>query len=225
MLGYHRRRSPLKLVLWWGSFLALSLLLAWRFEWLPGSGNEESPLEPDSTVNLDPKAPRNSVPAKTANDPFDPSVFSHQTEPGGRGNADLRLPARFPSPVPSKTRTLPFDPNVGLKTGSSGTRKTHGMRPVGLGIPTVDFPAGNQSGISLAGHQRVIIGDDAAPPPQTLRKIDGLLSAGEYLAAHKQLSQIYWNQPQWRNAIRGRIEHDLLRSLAAFSAALCRAAG
>lgn len=55
----------------------------------------------------------------------------------------------------------------------------------------------------------------AASPPATidpelgarLRKIDLLLDENDYLTAHRDLSTIYWYQPQHRPHIRQRIEH------------------
>lgn len=47
---------------------------------------------------------------------------------------------------------------------------------------------------------------DDGPPTATLAKIDGLRDRGDYLAAHKLLSRMYWDKPQWRKAIRRRLE-------------------
>ena len=51
----------------------------------------------------------------------------------------------------------------------------------------------------------------AGPPvPEELRPlvaaIDGAIEAGEYLAAHRELSRLYWDRPDLRPVIQGRID-------------------
>ena len=47
----------------------------------------------------------------------------------------------------------------------------------------------------------------AAPALQVdFTEIDGLMQAGDFIAAHRQLSALYWNEPALRETIRERIE-------------------
>ncbi len=225
MHGYHRRRSPLKLALWGGSFLALSLVLAWRFDWLPGGGEAESPLEPNSQTAGDAAASSNKVGIDNGGDAlFDPSVFKQQREPDGR---DVSMPKNFAPPTGTLPGGFPSHAASGRKTrnASSGIVRNTGrdltMANNATGRNANPFSGGNRAAANSSSGRspsradvegssdrlsetRTL--DNAAPPASTLQKIDSLIRAGETKAAHKELSQIYWKQPQWRGAIRHRIE-------------------
>jgi len=212
MRGYYKRRSPLKLALWCGVFASLSLFLAWRLDWLPGGGRDESPLEQDELVVLDAKTSQTDGEKNAVPEPVDPNIFSRQSEPGSRGSANLRLPDRFPAAASKSMRIE--SPRRKPRDGSRGGTSKKGLAAFSphMGLnPNSDrspprVPVRRNSGIRLAGHQRPLVKDDASPPAATLGKIDRLLQAGDYKAAHKQLSQIYWKHPEWRDAIRQRIE-------------------
>lgn len=223
MHGYHRRRSPLKVAVWCGAFLSLSFVLAWRFEWLPGSGEGESPVEPNSEVVGDAAPPDDATATADARNPFDRSVFERQQEPDGR---DVNMPKNFTAPssgVPkpgflatasrkSKT-TGPFDAlrDDTHKRPPSETRfSRYGSSPdnrnrVAANNTPPRVPSRGTSTIRPAGFENTAA-DDSTPPADTLQKIDSLIRAGDMKAAHKELSQIYWKKPQWRKAIRQRIE-------------------
>jgi lipoprotein-anchoring transpeptidase ErfK/SrfK len=225
MHGYHRRRSPMKLVIWCGAFLSLSLVLAWRFDWLPGGGEGESPVEPNSEVVGDDVAARGRAGAARSGDsPFDASVFQHQHEPGDN-ERDVSMPKNFGAPT-SAGATAGFPDNPPRKTGGTAASLTRhddgrgrvpsemrfsrygspdGGNRVAANTTTPRAPSRGTSPIRQTGFQNGAA-DDSAPPPETLQKIDVLIRAGETRAAHKELSQIYWKKPQWRNAIRQRIE-------------------
>jgi len=226
MHGYHRRRSPMKLVIWCGAFLSLSLVLAWRFDWLPGGGESESPVEPNSEVVGDAIAKGNGTGAARSGDSaFDPSVFQRQQEPKG-DDRDFSMPKNFGAPT-SAGATAGFpgrNAEDGRRKADGGpstlnsqlsTRETrfsrYGSSPgsenrVAANTTTPRVPSRGTSPIHQAGFQNAKAADDSTPPPETLQKIDALIRAGETRAAHKELSQVYWKQPQWRNAIRHRIE-------------------
>jgi len=44
-------------------------------------------------------------------------------------------------------------------------------------------------------------------PPTEMAGIDESIQSGDYIAAHRQLSSIYWNKPEWRDSIRSRIDN------------------
>lgn len=217
MHGYHRRRSPLKLAIWCGAFLSLTLVFAWRFDWLPGSGDTESPVEPNSEMVGDASLTDDKVAAARPGEaPFDPSVFQQQQEPDG---PEVSMPKKFGAPKS-------IAPTVGLsrdntsaraaKTAGSTARdprsrffSRYGSTPgagnrVAANTTTPRVPTRGTSTIRPAGFENSP--DDGAPPAETLQKIDSQIRAGETRAALKELSQIYWKKPHWRKAIRHRIE-------------------
>jgi lipoprotein-anchoring transpeptidase ErfK/SrfK len=223
MHGYHRRRSPLKLAIWCGAFLSLSLVLAWRFDWLPGSGEAESPVEPNSEVVGDAASTDDKLAAAKPGDaPFDPSVLQQQQEPDGH---DVNMPKKFTAPGSGSTTARSDDPfNVGSTASARNTGRNDGRGRIGSEmrfsrfgsagdaenrvaantmsprVPSRSTPAVRQTGFQNSAP------DDSTPPADTLQKIDSLIRAGETKAAHKELSQIYWKKPQWRKAIHQRIE-------------------
>lgn len=188
--GYYRRRSAITWSVWGGAFLVLSLFLAWRLEWLPGSGGD-SPVEEETPAE---KSVVHSDAAPTEDDKgpelIDQTVFNQQGEPGD-GFAE---PARFRGGADAKPITppapLPRGDGVAGKSGSPGflnnyTPRGKGVRPAGYRAPQTEA---------------------SAPSATELSQIDRLIRGGNYVAAHKQLSEIYWNHPKSRRAIKSRIE-------------------
>ena len=208
MRGYHRRRSALSTTIWAGAFLTLCLILAWKFEWLPGSGSE-SPVEEGVEAGdglqvkvqpADKSGTGDQTPA--ADNPF---VFEKQSEPGGLTSQDYNMPRKFEPPVPGATKNTLIIPKGGEPRPLASTghplaeSNDPGRSPYAL------RPRTQPNGIQQTGFQKTQI-DTSAPPVATLRRIDGLIRADKLLDAHKELSEIHWKHPEWRGAIRTRIE-------------------
>lgn len=69
-----------------------------------------------------------------------------------------------------------------------------------------DGSSSGRSPIRYAGHETEREPRQTSPPATLLAEIDGLRARSEHLAAHKKLSKIYWEKPEWRNGIKSRIE-------------------
>ncbi|MFQ5731240.1 MAG: L,D-transpeptidase family protein [Planctomycetaceae bacterium] len=214
MRGYHKRRSVLSTTIWCGAFALVCVVLAWKFQWLPGSGSG-SPVETttadDDAVNVKIERPPKDNPVPTVDDPF---VFSRQSEPGGLAGRDFDMPNHFEAPVPptgdSGTGTpAPRFPANGAERGRGlGSKDDAPAGDTRRRVEPRDTPraGGGSSSIKQAGFQSQKQRDTSAPPSAALGRIDGLIRAGKYLDAHKELSQLYWSDPAWRDAIRTRIE-------------------
>lgn len=192
---YYRRRSAITRSVWCGAFLVLSLFLAWRLEWLPGSG-DSSPVEEElpadaAVADVDPS----NSDAEKQTDAVDPSVFSQQGEPGD----DFAEPARFRGQAGARPIAS------ASKASGESDDAINGNAPAFLNeySPKGKSPG---TGVRPAGYRGPKQRDPDAPPPMVLSQIDRSIEQREYKEAHKQLSQIYWNKPQWRAAIKTRIE-------------------
>lgn len=212
MRGYHKRRSTLSLAIWAGAFLTLCLVLAWKFDWLPGS-QPETPVEPtaDNTGKSDeslapPPLIDDDGPVPPADNPFE---FGEQMEPGGLPSSHYTMPKNFEPPTPGKSGGDGIQLTGGIQPdGGTSNAKSHPLADVTPGSAKPPYAPGTgarRNGVSQAGYQKTQI-DDSTPPVATLRRIDGLIQADKYLDAHKELSEIYWKHPEWRGAIRTRIE-------------------
>ncbi len=51
----------------------------------------------------------------------------------------------------------------------------------------------------------------ADDPASKVAQIDAMLAAGEYIAAHREMSNIYWRQPEQRSLIMSRLEENAAR--------------
>lgn len=199
MRGYNRRqRSTLSLGIWAGGFVFLCALLAWKFQWLPGSNTPESPVEaPTTDITADTGNP--TSPAQTVPKPH--PLPLDQREPGDGLGGDFNMPERFLAPPDPAAKSGGVRQIGFANTATGSAKKNHPL----------DGPYDNQglSGARTSSNSLRLAGyeiDDASPPAQTLAKIDRLIQNGDYLAAHKELSEIYWKHPKWRSAIRLRIE-------------------
>lgn len=215
--GYHRHRSVVTWSVWAGAFLFLCAFLAWRFQWLPGSGSS-SPVEENVNSETNPPNPKVNAPPNVAESvpKLGLSLLKQQSEPENPFDEPPRLAGN------SRTKKHPeFSgtvPHMGI--GGSIPRAGSNM-PVGLErTPTTPPPAalrnqnnepyvpkGTASGIRQIGYEKPANSTaDSEPPVSKLAEIDRLITQRDYIAAHKELSKIYWNKPEWRSSIRRRIE-------------------
>ena len=187
----YRRRSTITWSVWGGAFVVLALFLAWRLEWLPGSGSG-GPVEEETTADNNVTATDDTKPPEVRPaEPVDPTVFNQQGEPGD----GFPEPARFRGGSDAK----PLTPASPLKGDNNVAGKS--------GIPSfLDNYPKKSTGIRRAGFTAPRPADDETPPATLLSQIDRLIQNREYLSAHRKLSEIYWNKPKWRKATKSRIE-------------------
>jgi len=176
--GYYRRRSTVTWVVWCGAFLFLCLFLAWRLQWLPGSGSGESPIVEDSADQSELDADQSASNNDAGEQPVEPSLLSRQSEP----NDEFQEPERFQNPFPPRGRSKPaFLSGSGSRSGlgspsGSGTRFEDsvgsGTSAGGGGSNTVaDQPNGSSttSYRRNASSQRGTSGTRSAPDGRSLR--------------------------------------------------------
>ena len=138
--------------------------------------------------------PRGSQPGSSTaagNDPSASRLFT--TDPGTLSQA-----RQFPDSVEpvGRGRVSPFeDPNVS-RTAESGPPQTPRTASA-PGSPVTASPAADSvETVPVTGTE------------PDLRPIDDLLQKGDYVSAHRDLSKIYWNQPESRRIIQERLDRN-----------------
>jgi len=221
----YRNRSLLNMGIWTSALVAVSLAMAWQFGWLPqevsvvDSENHKEGTDPEQQTDI---AADSST--KTQAD-TDPSIFTEQTEPvvergdstsaanrRSRHNKPPRtlLSRRWDDPaVPSVSPAMPA---AGLTSPArplivpnrTGQRRDTPSRVTDATAPRVNA---NRPGIVQTANQ--VSARQPMPPGGTqpdLSTIDGLLAKDDFLAAHRELSKLYWSHPDRRPKIQKRID-------------------
>jgi lipoprotein-anchoring transpeptidase ErfK/SrfK len=248
MRGNYRRRSTTSWVIWGTAFTVVTVLLAWKFQWL-GTGTQNSIVESGQDSDSEKLIAKNTSKAGEKVDPLNAEVFNRQTEPGERDPNDFKIPNRFGTKVPQRRKGVqPWeatpdrtnnpanrvnqDPSVRQASATSNNPQGNFLTPKnqttynGKGgnnqysgnqydnnrtVRNSDYspriiPGNQGTGIVRTGNERPQTTVDSGPPAATFSRIDLLIQRKETLAAHKELSRIYWQKPAWRSAIRTRIE-------------------
>jgi LysM repeat protein len=167
--------------------------LAWEFRWLPFDfGEPEGGTLADSSA---PEADGLEVSRVSAEEPaedveMDPLVFASQTEPSFAERGPARtIPTDFDPPAPVDEQP-PFEPAAAVVQISN-------EQPAAEQFPEPDASAPLDSSSLPA----------VSSPLKEFAEIDRLLAAGDELAAHRELSKVYWNRPELRGEIKSRIEN------------------
>lgn len=227
-----RQRPDLSLGAWSVTVLCLAVGAAWKFGWLPielgeahtGRLAETPPVPAAQPYDVAPPAGQPT----SAETPIevDPIVFSGQSEPppdstgdfagqllernqprrqrlsAGRpeGRWDTGSETTMPAQFPAVTDARP----VADRSGSNPPRTRAVIAQVSneVGQPALDEPAQNRPAEARPAAEPV---RPAADGPD-LQRIDQLLQAGKEIAAHRELSKIYWQHPEWRPVIMSRME-------------------
>lgn len=181
MRGNFQRRSSFSWVIWCSAFVIVTLLFAWKFEWF-GHSSDESITEtvPSSSVGEQESAA--NLLSSEGDNFSNTNILQLQTEPGA-------FPASVDrgSPHPRPKHPVWNEP-----------RETSDPERL---VPVQNYPD-PPSAIKTVGHDSMEVTE---PPRATLSGIDRLLQRGETLKAHEKLSNIYWKKPEWRSAIKQRI--------------------
>jgi lipoprotein-anchoring transpeptidase ErfK/SrfK len=187
-------------------------LSAWQLGWLPLDVGETESGALQSDDGSDPADTGVSI----ADDPI---VFTEQTEPGDVGFAD-RTEWSTPT-TDSAPRLLPFEedttdrplreipPNAPPNFSSSAPQ-----RPVSQTEFNERDRAETSGIITTAGERERIKTNPKTPASLSPKRgvalsfpqIDALIRQRDYVAAHRELSAIYWDHPASRNEIKKRIE-------------------
>lgn len=204
----YKRHSTVSWSIWAFALVGLAVLMAWQFEWLPV---DQGVVDTTDTAQTDPPEQADVAdhqPAAAA----DPEIFQSQAEPLDAGDPrslapappDIsiaageaeKLAAGRGSGPPSSGRTPPWASDGGAAAVAAAERESSPTEePRGGIVPA----AGAQGEPATSG----------GPLEERLAVIDRQLSDGslsEFLAAHKELSKMYWDQPELREAIRARLD-------------------
>ena len=227
MRTQYRRRSWTSHLIWTAAFIVIAAAAAWQFHWWPTSdvdfdeiGAHLDPSQADKP-HPSPINPANHEHAASSSSSNRPDIFAAQTEP-----EVLKLPQDVPpfapaeppdfSDFPSPPKLLPANPDAKpIPSPSRLVQTVEGELPPPSLPPTMPNEIPPQAGIQLlkdetaepakAAPQKLPAGLD----PETLKQIDAWQASGhpkDDLSAHKELSTLYWNHPEWREFLRSRIE-------------------
>lgn len=221
-----RRRRNLRLIASVGLLLTTVLTYqAWRSGWLPveiadAETGQLVPIDPETGEPLPetdsgPSAPSADVPGflSLQDEPSELSV----AEPARLGASDT-LPGRLQpvSSVPRLSRIPDSEPAANFSSQATpfanpSSTGQAGSRPGGRPNPAGSF--------RQAAYQQSTAGDPGdsekpEPPaqpvasldPAFLAQIDSMIEQGQDIAAHRELSKLYWKQPELRPVIQDRIE-------------------
>lgn len=213
------------------SLLATAGIVAWKMGFIPlhVGPAETGELASAGAVELDEES------AEPADPPVDPMIFTTQGEPpveeGENQAAELAserpLFERFltrPSPsseadapvehVPARARPLVDSAHehetVEFASATAPEERRPRPSPI-LQVSNEEPRVANSSSANVAsevGRPRPAppTGDNAAAGGIDWTVIDRQIEAADYLTAHRELSKVYWNQPELRDEVRGRIE-------------------
>lgn len=218
MRSHYRRRSAVTWVIWGSAFFGIVAVMAWQFGWIPDADVETGVLV-EGPGHEERKRGDESQPAGSDQAMIEPAVFASQSEPALDDRSDFladgrstgrRVPERplfVEEPQTGPARSLPDRPpadapprHVAANTPARAT----GVRQAGFERDELSGDGGSQ--IVQAGNEVPAEPASGGPPADWLRDLDQQLDAGEYLSVHRGLSKAWWDQPEWRDAIRSRIE-------------------
>ena len=225
MRTQYRRRSWTSLLIWTTACVAIAASAAWQFHWWPTAALE---FEEASSGADHPQTDKKPGPVSPANheQPADASrqghdIFTAQTEPEVPDlpqDVPPFAPAEPPDfgDFPGPPKLLPANPDAKpIPVPSRLVRTVEGELPPPKHAPALPKDSPQPPSIQLLKEE------SPAPPPaappelpaglkaETLQQIDAWLATGhpkDDLAAHKELSTLYWNHPEWREFLRSRIE-------------------
>ncbi|GAB4155585.1 MAG: hypothetical protein Tsb009_32400 [Planctomycetaceae bacterium] len=233
MRGDYRRRSTATWIIWGSAFTMLTLLMAWKFQWV-GSDSNSPVVESESGGEDESALAQQSGGSNEDLAPLNPDVLNKQMEPGGRNPEDFQIPKRFGTNIPltrSQRAVQPWEATPDRTNNPPGTRiqdshvrsasatsnnvQPNYLRPENEPKTPLNYPPRKSPNVLPDRRNNHVIpakGEspatpmDSGPSARLLAQIDLLIRRGETLEAHKLLSNIYWKKPAWRSAIRRRIE-------------------
>ena len=228
MPGLHqssRSRSLASVAIWVTAFVVMVFIAAWQFKWLPTSEVELGDSGPkpgfESTASTEDGSHPQHLDALNLADEH--ALFALQQEPEIPTDQVVdtaMIPARpnADSEPPPFARTMPVTPEEPRKFAHVEdfqpiSSSEPPIRTVSTEEPQSPFPPPVQPGNTVTNKPPATLpvamppGFEAAQP--ILTRVDELLANGgpqEIIAAHKELSKLYWDHPEWRDALQTRID-------------------
>lgn len=215
MFEYQPSRHPVQTFQFWFAVLVCAGGVAiWRFggfgssdqiaeSEIPSGENfeEELPPPPFDQLDLGESFELTGLSPAPLQNEEQPSFNSMQSSPDFARATDAESISPLAKPFPSTNQTEPEQAprNLELSSAQNNILQLSGEEPqseVPLKTASLDLPSLNQS---------------VVPPAVTssgidLAEIDALIVAGDDVIALRKLSTIYWQAPEQRSAIRGRLD-------------------
>lgn len=229
MRNYYQRRSWTPFVIWTTSLVTVGVLAAWQFHWWP---TNETDLEGLSyEARRPPKSAASKGPVQQASHETAASATGSAKDLfGSQAEAELpALPEDVPPFDPANTpdfgdfpkppQLLPANPDAKpIPVPSRLAQTIEGeLPPPGPSQELPDEFTPVTAPIQLLAEETTTpLEPGSAPLPKgmeavadQLKHIDEWMKSSnpkEELQAHKELSTLYWEHPEWRDALRSRIE-------------------
>ena len=209
--------------MWFMIVAACAVTANWKFGWLPvgwlvgfDANGVATRTTGESTANSPYRDSGFDRDLQSETIEIDPIVFNAQTEPPidddqgqARRHPSRVLESRHWDDPPTPTvplRLPPFVPD-GKTTNDSAagddSNQSAGQITLLSNEVENDNESENPSDRTAADRRRL---PKSNAPAIDLKAIDRMIDAGGHIAAHRELSKIYWNRPELRPAIRKRIE-------------------
>ncbi len=229
MRNHYQRRSWTSIVIWTTALVVIGLGAAWQFHWWPTTetdfeglsfGPKRGALDPSQKNRVQHASHETVAAASGTSD----DLFANQSEPElPELSAEIPPfdPANRPdfSDFPKPPELLPANPDAKpIPLPSRLVQTIEGeLPPFEPSHEMQDEFAPSASPIQLlADENAASLKPNAATLPEgmeavadQLKQIDAWLASSnpkEELSAHKELSTLYWDHPEWREALRSRIE-------------------
>ena len=229
----YRNRSLLNMGIWTSALVAVSLAMAWQFGWLPRQVSVvESENHADENASEEQKQSTAGSSTTAAATDTDPLIFTEQTEPvvgiGDAASASARRgrQRKPPQTLLSRRRDERREPSVPPRLPAARLASAAGplivpdrtgeRRSVLPGRMDATAPRVNANRPHVVQTASQVPARQPVPPDRTQRAvptrrpdltaIDGFLAKDDYLAAHRELSKLYWSHPEWRPQIQKRID-------------------
>lgn len=233
MRTQYQRRSWTSCLIWTTALSAILGLAAWQFRWWPSTETDRNNLssqfqepKPDEISSSDVRQVHHETPASKPRTEHD--LFAAQTEPDFSEpppvNPSFQPAQRSDFEFPNPPDLLPANPDAKpIPAPSRLVQTVEGELPPLQPPPDAppQFEPEEFPPIQLLGDENVTTGE--VPPltsaktlpagmeaiTEQIQRIDNWLASGDpqqELLAHKELSTLYWEHPEWREGLRERIE-------------------
>lgn len=215
-----RRSSRLPLFVGGILLIAAGGVVAWKLGWVPPGFEERLAVLREWTERLRANHPTATedlaLVQEAAGDTqappfqFDPEIAT-AAQPV---NAEPMFSQQSEPPVESQSEPVPVDafasqqePSQIVQTAATQTPTAFDPAPT-QAAPTLAAPAVNAPNPFPTPEPTAAPLNPAPATAATidLTEIDKLIQAGDFLAAHREISKLYWDQPDWREMLRERIE-------------------
>jgi hypothetical protein len=227
MRNHYQRRSLSSFFIWTTALVAIGLAASWQFHWWPTAeiDSEEAASKQKRTGA---ESPPGSLVLQASHEtaakprPTD-DLFASQTEPE---LPDLAAeippfdPANRPDfpDFPKPPQLLPANPDAKpIPAPSRLVQTVEGELPPWEPISEPPMEFSPKSPIKLLADEKAssseplpgVLPAEMAAVAGKIKQIDDWLAGSDpkqELSAHKELSTLYWEHPEWRDFLRSRIE-------------------